>query len=269
MFFDQSAFRVRCEWGAAGLALISASRIDAVVIVDVLSFSTCVDVATARGAIILPHPTKDASAVERAAQLGALVATSRDHRSAEPDGAAFSLSPASLLTLPRDRRLVLPSPNGATLSALAAKLGPAVFSACLRNASAVARHLRHRYTNVLFVPAGEQWPDGSLRPALEDWIGCGAVIDSLATLEALEAAQPLSMSPEANAARQAYRAARGELARTVGEATSGRELIERGFAVDVEMAVEVDVSDAVPMLRDGEFQNGTENDEEPRSTPPS
>lgn len=268
MFFDQSAFRVRCEWGASGLALISASGVDAVVIVDVLSFGTCVDVATARGAIIVPHPTKDASASERAEELGALVAAAR---SAEPDGAAFSLSPASLLTLPRDRRLVLPSPNGATLSLLAAKLGPAVFSACLRNASAVARHLRHRYTNVLFVPAGEQWPDGSLRPALEDWIGCGAVIDSLATLEALEAAQPLSMSPEANAARQAYRAARGDLLHAIGEASSGRELIGRGFAVDVEMAVEVDVSDAVPMLRDGEYrsQRASEEDEDPGSMRPS
>ena len=38
MFFDQHAFDVRCEWGAAGLRQLLANN-NAMVIVDVLSFS--------------------------------------------------------------------------------------------------------------------------------------------------------------------------------------------------------------------------------------
>jgi 2-phosphosulfolactate phosphatase len=36
---------------------------DVIIVVDVLSFSTCVDVATSRGAVILPYPWMDSSAV--------------------------------------------------------------------------------------------------------------------------------------------------------------------------------------------------------------
>ena len=93
----------------------------------------------------------------------------------------WSLSPAALLRAPYTPRLVLPSPNGSTIAAAASGL---VLAACLRNASAVGRWLAaHGYGTpsrpVLVVPAGERWPDGSLRPSLEDGLGAGAVIAAL------------------------------------------------------------------------------------------
>lgn len=41
MIYDQSEFDLRCEWGAQGVSQL-ASISDVVIIVDVLSFSTCV-----------------------------------------------------------------------------------------------------------------------------------------------------------------------------------------------------------------------------------
>ncbi|MDK2407620.1 hypothetical protein QHH11_00605 [Aphanizomenon sp. PH219] len=43
-FYNQSNFEIRCEWGKKGveqLAIIS----DVVIIVDILSFSTCIEIA--------------------------------------------------------------------------------------------------------------------------------------------------------------------------------------------------------------------------------
>jgi 2-phosphosulfolactate phosphatase len=61
VFSDQAAYDVRFEWGADGLAAVGPVS-DVVVLVDVLSFGTCVDVATARGAFVLPYPRRDESA---------------------------------------------------------------------------------------------------------------------------------------------------------------------------------------------------------------
>src|SRR5918996_1254452 len=58
MTFDQSAFDIRCEWGANGVHQLAPIS-DAIIIVDLLSFSTCVAIATSRGAHIFPYPYND------------------------------------------------------------------------------------------------------------------------------------------------------------------------------------------------------------------
>jgi 2-phosphosulfolactate phosphatase len=214
MFFDQAEFDLRCEWGLAGLLHLAPG--DAVVIVDILSFSTAVDVAVSNGAFILPARWKDGNA------------------SCSPG--TYSLSPASLRSIPAGTELVLPSPNGSTLSLSAGSAR--VFTACLRNAGAVAAHLACSGARIVVIPAGERWEDGTLRPSLEDWIGAGAVLSQL----------PGRRSPEAEMAAAAFEHFRGDLLETLLRSASGRELVERGFRCDVEMAAEFGVSAAVPML---------------------
>jgi 2-phosphosulfolactate phosphatase len=227
-------FDVQCEWGEPGLRAV-AGESDVIVIVDVLSFCTCVDVAVSRGATVIPHRWKDASAERVAAERGGLLAGSRGR-------SLYSLSPASLLALPAGSRLVLPSPNGATLSTLAGDRP--VLAGCLRNAAAVAKAVaRLGGRRVSVIAAGEQASDGMLRFALEDWLGAGALISHL----------PGERSTSASLAVESFNAMRQRLAALVEIGPSGRELIDRGFRRDVELACQLDCSSAAPVLRDGAY----------------
>ncbi len=213
-----------------------APESDAVIIVDVLSFSTCVAIAVANGAVIYPYQWKDESARVYAAQLGAFAAMGREGAAGD-----YTLSPASLLQVPAGTKLVLPSPNGSTLSLLTGNVP--TFAGCLRNASAVAVAARQYGRRISVIAAGERWSDGSLRPAIEDLIGAGAIIHQL------EGAR----SPEAEIARQAFLAMKASLEDTLLGCVSGKELIARGFSQDVALAAELDAHAIAPLLRDGAY----------------
>jgi 2-phosphosulfolactate phosphatase len=232
--YEQIGFDVRCEWGERGLAALSQSC-HVVIVVDVLSFSTAVEIAVARGASVIPYPCHDGSAAEYAQSMGAVLASRRG------TSKAFTLSPASLLSIPSNTRLVLPSPNGSSLS-LGSK-ARLTLSGCLRNAAAVAAAAAEMSEPIAVIPAGERWEDGSLRPAWEDLVGAGAIIHSL----------PGRRSPEAQLAMDAFSTAESNLPELLLASVSGKELAERGFIRDVQIAGETNVSRTVPILRDGAY----------------
>lgn len=231
-WLHQSEWDVRFEWGPAGVEAVPA---DSVVVVDVLRFTTAVDAAVSRGAVVLPYRWKDDSAAEYAAGVGAVLADPGDPRGP-------SLSPVSLLSLRSGDRIVLPSPNGSTCAATASAMGATVVASCLRNATAVGNWLKPRGGAVTVIACGERWPDGSLRPSLEDYLGAGAVI----------AALDGSRSPEAAAAAEAWLSAASRVQDVVASCASGREAAERGWARDLEFAVSVDASSCVPVFHDGQ-----------------
>lgn len=231
-YLEQSQFTLRCEWGPQGVAHLK-SACDVLIIVDILSFSTCVDVALNQNAIVLPFAWKDQQAQAYATQNKALLAGKRDL--SRP-----SLSPSSLKGLAAHQKLVLPSPNGATLSTQTE--GVTTFCACFRNARAVASAAQKEGKTIGLIPAGERWSDGSLRPAIEDFLGVGAV------LQYLEG----TLSPEATLAKQAFEHFQWADFRGV---ISARELIERGFEKDVEIALEHNVSSRVPLYTQGRYQD--------------
>jgi len=237
MSFNQQAFAIRCEWGANGVAQLAPDS-DAVVIVDVLSFTTCVDIAVGNGAVVYPYRWRDASALAYAQSLDAILARPRRQRDI-----GYSLSPASLVTIPSGTRLVLPSPNGAALT-LATGQVP-TFAGCLRNATAVARALQRQGRRISIIPAGERWADGSLRPAIEDLVGAGAIICHL----------PGTRSPEAELAASAFQHVRHNLRCALKSCGSAMELIGHGFEPDVDLALALDVSDRVPVLTQGAYRH--------------
>ncbi|MEU8890131.1 2-phosphosulfolactate phosphatase [Streptomyces sp. NPDC048442] len=241
----QSGHGVRFEWGPAGAARLAAD-VACLVVVDVLSFTTSVSIAVEAGTRVFPYRWRDESAFAYAAEHDAKLAVGRRMASA---ATPWTLSPAALRGAPFTPRLVLPSPNGSAIAASAN--GSTVVAASLRNATAVGRWLTARGYGredrpVGVIAAGERWPDGSLRPALEDLLGAGAVIAALR-----ESADP-GLSPEATAAAAAYTAV-ADVNATVTDCSSGRELTEGGFAEDVALARELDVSTTVPTLTDGAF----------------
>ncbi|MFG1802364.1 2-phosphosulfolactate phosphatase [Micromonospora carbonacea] len=235
----------RFDWGLAGAAELG--RVCAVlVVVDVLSFTTAVEVAVARGMRVHPFPWGE-QAAEYARRVGAVAAVGR--RQATPEQ-PWSLSPAALRTAPAVADLVLPSPNGSAISAAASATGLPVVVACLRNARAVGRWLTDQGYGSIDAPvgvvaSGERWPDGSLRPCVEDQLGAACVLDALSGV-------PGGLSVEAAMALAAL-AATPDVPAAVRGCVSGRELVEGGFGGDVEVAVQVGVSGVVPVLRRGVF----------------
>jgi 2-phosphosulfolactate phosphatase len=236
--------RVRFDWGQAGAAAI-AEGADVAVVVDVLSFTTTLCVAVERGMTVLPYRWKDERAAAYAEERSATLAMGRLEARSLPGDVGVSLSPAAMARVSGVDRVVLPSPNGSSIAFGLADSGCTVVGACLRNRTAVARWLQAHGGTVAVVAAGERWPDDSLRPAAEDLWGGGAVLALL---------DDANLSPEARLAADAFRAVEADLGARLRDCASGVELAAAGFAEDVDVAAELDVSDVVPLLADGEFR---------------
>ena len=206
--FDQSTYQVRLEWGVDGLRRLAQA--DVVVVVDVLRFSTTVIGAIERGE---EYPL---------------------------DAAARAISI-----------------NGAPVAEAAAEAAAIVMLGALRNASAVAaavlaeQERRAERTSVAIIAAGERTgrePGASVRFAVEDHLGAGAIIDALGNLGIDHT------SPEAAVAAESFRALRGAVKHLVSASGSGRELIAAERSDDLIAATALDAASVVPVLRTGVFR---------------
>ncbi len=260
---ETGGVRYHFGWGLrGGTQLFEETGCANLVVVDVLSFSTTVSIATSRGIAIVPAPPGRAEEI----------ASSRGARLASPtrpgsDNAPWSLSPSRMLRAPVVAEVVLASPNGGKIAALAGIAASSyapltVVAACLRNLSAVCSFLLDnvRQGDVAVIAAGERWAGGSLRPAIEDLAGAGALLDRLSRAGVPAASEhgPVRLSLDAElAARSVAGLTPVQLARLVRESRTAAELRARGYETDVELACEVDVARGVPVLRGstGAFAN--------------
>lgn len=224
---SQGTSTIRCEWGAGAVTALAPA--DVTIVVDVFSFTTCVDVAVSRGVAVLPYAWNDASAEQFAREQGAELAGRRRK-------ARYSLAPSSYADAPPGLRCVLPSPNGAQVTLAAGQTASVVLAGSLRNARAVAEAAQQLGESVNVIPSGERWLDGSLRPALEDWLGAGAILRWFRG----------ARSPEAETAVAVFEHHRNRLVETLNHCSSGRELDERGHDQDKFIAGALDVSRCVP-----------------------
>lgn len=143
--------------------------------------------------------------------------------------------------------------NGAAVADVAPGL---VLIGGLRNAAAVARAIlaeqqrRAARTSIAVIACGERTSrdeGASLRFAVEDLLGAGAVVDALAELGIDHS------SPDAAVAGEAFRSLRGAAKHLLTASGSGRELEAAGRRDEVLAAAAVDAASVVPVLRDGVF----------------
>ncbi|HVF11562.1 MAG TPA: 2-phosphosulfolactate phosphatase [Actinomycetota bacterium] len=229
--FDQAGWQVRFEWGLEGVEALAPIS-DVLIVVDVLRFTTTVSAAIEQGAIIYPYQWKDASVDDFAIRVGALTVEASAHR-------GYSLSPLSMNKIPRGTRLVLPSPNGSAASFAAQRVSKVVLAGCLRNAKAVAEAAQKLGESIAVIAAGERWKEsGTLRPAVEDLVGAGAILSYLGQTK----------SPEALVAESTFYSVRNRIQEFLLQSSSGRELTVMGRGDDIEFASAIDASKAVPVL---------------------
>ncbi len=247
---------IHVEWGQPG-AVLAATRGDLVVVVDVLSFSTAVVEVAARGGVPLCFAPDDIEAAggreALATSLDAAVLTKK--RRVEPG--QYSLSPASLQSMPVGQRLVMTSLNGGRCVGAAAD-APWIGIGTLTNRSAVAKRIatlleEGRARRCTVVPCAEVWGGPfmatqvgdlnlagglQLRPSYEDLLGAGAIVSALG--------DTYRRSAEAQMAEAIFAADADQLAQRLRQSVSGRELIARGFEDDVTIASQVDAHSVVP-----------------------
>ncbi|MFC9694012.1 2-phosphosulfolactate phosphatase [Kribbella sp. NPDC056951] len=240
--YAQHGYRVGFDWGPVGAAVVAGQL---VAVVDVLSFTTAVTVAADLGIDVYPYRWRDETAVAYASQYDAHLAVGRS----EAGPGDVSLSPVTIRQATGVTRLVLPSPNGSTIAQQLSDSGATVIAVSLRNRLAAAQWANQRLVEdpslkVVAIAAGERWPDGSLRPAVEDLWGAGGFLSALETD---------GLSPEARAAVAAYDAVADELPSLLHDCAGGRELTQYGYPDDVRIAAEVDQSHSVPLLKDGKL----------------
>lgn len=121
-----------------------------------------------------------------------------------------------------------------------------VVAGSLHNARAVADWLAREHDEdeqtVAVIAVGDAWPDGSLRPALEDLWGAGAI------LAALEDHDWRGLSPEAAWAADSYRLVVGREESHLVACAGGQLCIAAGQRDEVRRAADVDGSRTVPLL---------------------
>lgn len=149
---------------------------------------------------------------------------------------------------------VLPVSPGLDLVTALADHPAAIVAGSLRNAAAVARWALERQGDkgdrftVAVIASGEVRGDASTRFALEDLFGAGAIIDALASVGIDYC------SPESAAAAAAFTGLRNATGALISASASGRELAAEGREADLKLAIDLDASTTVPVLREFSFR---------------
>jgi len=214
----------------------------AAVVIDVIRASTTITIALHHGcAGIVPARTlREARAVALTLGDGALVAGER--AAAKMAGADLGNSPAEYGRERVEGKTVVLTTSNGTRAIRAIEGARDVVACAFLNVSATARWLRRAGLDVLIVCAGR---NGHF--CFEDAVGGGMLIDRLSRISD----RALELSDGARAAHLLYAANRGDLLGVLRGCEWGRDITRKGFGADLEVCAQVDLTDVVPVMREG------------------
>jgi 2-phosphosulfolactate phosphatase len=212
------------------------------VVIDVIRASTTITIALHHGcAGIVPARTlREARAM--ALTLGDGVLLAGERAAVKMAGAQLGNSPGEYARERIEGRIVVLTTTNGTRAFRAIEGARDVIACAFLNVSATARWLRRAGLDVLIVCAGR---NGHF--CFEDAVGGGMLIDRLSRLSD----RPLELSDAARAVHLLYSANQGNLLEVLRGCEWGRDIIRKGFGADLEICAQVDLTDVVPVMREG------------------
>jgi len=242
---------ITIDWARDGLEY-ALERKDIVIIVDTLRFSSAVITAVAHGYTIIPAPDRI---------QGKIIAEKTNAKLANRSNeSGLSISPGSFIqaAAAKEKKVILPSPNGASCATLVTQ-NDLAFIGCFLNARAIGEmvsDLAHaKEKNVTVIACGEQRsiktgervvyiPEEAFRVfAIEDYLAAGAIIAHTA----------LQRSVEAEVSIRSFISSKDDLLQLLRGSFSGRYLVENDLGVDIEHAVQLNLYNVVPRIYGGDI----------------
>jgi 2-phosphosulfolactate phosphatase len=212
-----------------------------VVVVDVFRATSAMVTAFQHGAAsIIPVSTiKEARAYK---EKGFLAGGERNGEIVK--GFEFGNSPFSYMNdYIRGREIALTTTNGTRAINIASKRVDTVLIGSFLNLQALADHLKSQEKDVVIFCAG--WKD---RFNMEDSLFAGAL-----TMLLLTSGKFKSDCDSANASSLVYRTARRDLMRFLANCSHRKRLAHLHLEKDVEYCLQTDITDVIPVLRDGKL----------------
>jgi 2-phosphosulfolactate phosphatase len=229
------------DFGGGGRERRAASG-RAAVVIDILRASTTITVALHHGSagVVPVRTVGHARAAARALGDGVLLGGER--RAARVTGFDLGNSPGEYTRERVQGRVVVLTTTNGTRALHNARPASAVIACAFVNVSAAARWVARCGLDVIVMCAGRK---GGF--AIEDAVGAGMLVDRLLS----GTGGPAAVSDAAGAARLLYAAHRGDLLAMLHGSEWGRDIARQGFGDDLELCARVDLTDVVPVMRDG------------------
>lgn len=139
------------------------------------------------------------------------------------------------------KTVVLTTTNG-TRTFQAVTGAQAIIACSFLNVSAAARWLKRTGLDILIICAGRHG-----RFCLEDAVGGGMLIDRVLSV----AGDPIDCSDAATAAHRLLTTYRTDVPGMLRGCEWGKAITQKGFGADLEICSHVDLTDIVPVMRDG------------------
>ena len=157
-------------------------------------------------------------------------------------GFDYGNSPYEIKDLDFSRKKgVIYSTNGTRAIIRIGQYIPNLIIASMRNMESVVKHIKKIGADISIVLSGQ-----NNLIALEDVYCGGFLMDSL-----LEGELDITMNDSAYLSLISYRAVKHSLKNAVRKTEHGKELIWKGFEKDIDMALEKNVTDLIPLYHEG------------------